>query len=108
MSIDGDSEQGVRLDLTLVPDECVKILVAAAIDGEMASGDVGAVSVSLDGTDSTVATAVLDAATIERSMLLAEIYRVRLVAYNPSTQYAHLGSDILILARVSFHDPYLW
>lgn len=28
--------------------------------------------------------------------------------YKPSTQYAHLASDILILARANFHDPYLW
>lgn len=75
MSIDGDSEQGVRIDLSVVPEDCVRILVAAAIDGDVTFGDVGAVSVSLDGIDSTVATAVLDAATTERSMLLAEVYR---------------------------------
>ncbi|NIL84176.1 DNA polymerase III PolC-type [Rhodococcus fascians] len=75
MSIDGDSEQGVRIDLSLVPEDCVRITVAAAIDGDHTFGDLGAVSVSLDGLDSAVATAVLDAATTERSMLLAEIYR---------------------------------
>ncbi|WP_242459172.1 TerD family protein [Rhodococcoides fascians] len=75
MSIDGDSEQGVRIDLALVPVECARIVIAAAIDGDKTFGDVGAVSVSLDGVDSTVATAVLDAATTEQSMLLAEIYR---------------------------------
>lgn len=75
MSIDGDSEQGVRIDLALVPKECVSVVVAAAIDGDKTFGDLGAVALSLDGVDSTVATAVLDAATTERSMLLAEIYR---------------------------------
>ena len=75
MSIDGDSEQGVRIDLSLVPEDCVRITVAAAIDGDHTFGDLGAVSVSLDGLDSAVATAVLDAATTERSMLLAEVYR---------------------------------
>ncbi|OZD02398.1 3'-5' exonuclease [Rhodococcus sp. 06-235-1A] len=75
MSIDGDSEQGVRIDLALVPEDCARIVIAAAIDGDKTFGDVGAVSVSLDGVDSTVATAVLDAATTEQSMLLAEIYR---------------------------------
>lgn len=75
MSIDGDSEQGVRIDLTLVPEDCARIVIAAATDGDKTFGNVGAVSVSLDGVDSTVATAVLDAATTEQSMLLAEIYR---------------------------------
>ena len=75
MSVDGDSEQGVRIDLTVVPDDCARIIVAAAIDGETTFGQVGAVAVALDGPDATVATAVLDAATTERSMLLAEIYR---------------------------------
>lgn len=75
LSIDGDSEQGVRIDLSVLPDECSRILVAAAIDDEKTFGEVGAVSVSLDGVESTIATAVLDAATTERSMLLAEIYR---------------------------------
>lgn len=75
MSIDGDSEQGVCIDLTLVPEDCARILVAAAIDGDSTFGEIGAVSVSLDVPESTIATAVLDAATTERSMLLAEIYR---------------------------------
>lgn len=75
MSVDGDSEQGVRIDLSVVPDECTRIVVAAAIDSDRTFGEVGAVSVSLDGVESTIATAVLDAATTERSMLLAEIYR---------------------------------
>ncbi|WP_231911405.1 TerD family protein, partial [Rhodococcus sp. EPR-147] len=42
MSIDGDSEQGVRIDLTLVPEECARIVIAAAIDGDKTFGDVGA------------------------------------------------------------------
>ncbi|MFT7022286.1 MAG: DNA polymerase-3 subunit epsilon [Rhodococcus sp. (in: high G+C Gram-positive bacteria)] len=75
MTIDGDSEQGVGIDLTVVPDDCTRIVVAAVIDGDNSFGGVGAVSVSLDGHESTIATAVLDAATTERSMLLAEIYR---------------------------------
>lgn len=75
MSIDGDSEQGVRIDLSSVPEDCARIVVAAAIDGDKTFSDVGAVSVSLDGVDASIATAVLDAATTERSMILAEIYR---------------------------------
>ncbi|MBY6414280.1 TerD family protein [Rhodococcus sp. BP-252] len=75
LTIDGDSEQGVRIDLSVVPSECERIVVAAAIEGERTFGDVGAVSVSLEGPETALATAVLDAATTERTLLLAEIYR---------------------------------
>ncbi|WP_037182196.1 TerD family protein [Rhodococcoides fascians] len=75
LTIDGDSEQGIRIDLTSVPSDCDRIVVAAAIDGDSTFGDIGAVSIALDGTESPIAAAVLDAATTERSMLLAEIYR---------------------------------
>lgn len=75
LSRDGDSEQGVRIDFDAVPDDIVRIVVAAAIDGEQTFGDVGAVSFSISGPESRIATAVLDAATSERSLLLAEIYR---------------------------------
>lgn len=75
LTIDGDSEQGVRIDLSVVPSECERIVVAAAIEGEHTFGDVGAVSLSLEGPETALATAVLDAATTERTLLLAEIYR---------------------------------
>ncbi|WP_435277843.1 TerD family protein [Rhodococcus yananensis] len=75
LSVDGSSEQCLRVDLRQVPDECARITVAAAIDGPPTFGDVGAVSVNVDGDDGTVATFVLDAGTTERTMVLAEIYR---------------------------------
>ncbi|MGU3435016.1 TerD family protein [Actinomycetes bacterium M1A6_2h] len=75
MSIDGDSEQGVRLDLSVVPDDIERVVIAAAIEGERTFGELGAVSITVTGHESTIATSVLDAATTERSLLLAEIYR---------------------------------
>ncbi|MHC6214326.1 TerD family protein [Rhodococcus ruber] len=75
LSIDGSSEQSVRLDLAALPDECARIAIAAAIDGERTFGELGAVSASVDGEDGTAATFVLDAGTTERTMVLTEIYR---------------------------------
>ena len=75
LTVDGDREQGVRLDLALVPDDIERIVVAAAVDGENTFGDVGAVSLSVAGPESSIATAVLDAATTERTLLLTEVYR---------------------------------
>ncbi|MFW0874215.1 exonuclease domain-containing protein [Rhodococcoides corynebacterioides] len=75
LTVDGDCEQGVRLDLGLVPDDIERIVVAAAVDGENTFGDVGAVSLSVAGSERSIATAVLDAATSERTLLLTEVYR---------------------------------
>lgn len=51
--------------------------VAAAIDGEATFGDIGAVQVTaVPGTGAApLARATLDAATTERTLLLAEFYR---------------------------------
>jgi DNA polymerase-3 subunit epsilon len=75
LSVDGDSEQSVRIDLGLLGEEHRKVVVAAAVDGDAVFGDVGAVTVSVDGATATAATATLDAATTERTLLLAEVYR---------------------------------
>ncbi|MDS1116635.1 TerD family protein [Gordonia westfalica] len=74
LSIDGDREQGIGIDLTAVDPEIQRITVGAAVDGAT-FGDVGALSITVDATEFTVATAVLDAATTEQSMIIAEIYR---------------------------------
>ncbi|WP_398856752.1 MULTISPECIES: TerD family protein [Streptomyces] len=52
-------------------------MVAAAIDGDVAFGDVGAVQVTAapDESGAALARTTLDAATSERTLLLAEIYR---------------------------------
>jgi DNA polymerase-3 subunit epsilon len=75
LSADGDCEQSIRVDLGLVSDQHKKIIIAAALDGHATFGELGAVALSVDGDAATAATATLDAATTERTMLLAEIYR---------------------------------
>ncbi|UYP20175.1 TerD family protein [Rhodococcus sp. Z13] len=75
LTLDGSSEQCVRVDLAELPDECERIAVAAAIDDARTFGELGAVSVSVDGDGGTAATFVLDAGTTERTMVLTEIYR---------------------------------
>jgi len=75
LTVDGPSEQCVRLDLAGLPEDCHRVAIAAAIDGDRTFGELGAVSVSVDGDDTTAATFVLDAGTTERTMVLTEIYR---------------------------------
>jgi DNA polymerase III subunit epsilon len=52
-------------------------VIAAVIDGTLTFGDVGAIHVTTGSGSSAapLAQATLDAATTERTMLLAEIYR---------------------------------
>lgn len=75
LAVDGSSEQSVRADLSALPDECCRVVIGAAVDGEGTFGDLGAVSVSIDGPDGTFATFVLDVGTVEKTMVLTEIYR---------------------------------
>lgn len=75
LSIDGSSEQCMRMDLTEIPADCTRIVVAAAIDSNRTFGDLGAVSVAVESERGTAATFVLDAGTTERTMVLTEIYR---------------------------------
>ncbi|MBW0114307.1 TerD family protein [Pseudonocardia abyssalis] len=75
LSVDGDSEQSLRVDLTQLDEQHSKIVVAAALVGGATFGDLGAVALAVDGDLVTAATATLDAATTERTLLLAEIYR---------------------------------
>ena len=75
LSVDGDCEQSVRVDLALVEDHHAKIVVVAELADDRTFDDLGAVSVGIDGELVSAATATLDAATTERTMLLAGIYR---------------------------------
>lgn len=75
LSTDGDCEQSIRVDLALVEEQYTKIVIAAALAGWASFGDLGAMSLAVDGDLVTAGTAVLDAATTERTMLIAEIYR---------------------------------
>ncbi|MFB8415359.1 TerD family protein [Streptomyces albidoflavus] len=74
----GPAEQTVAVDLASLPPSTHKVVVAAAVDGDLAFGDVGAVQVALTPGGSAAAPsarATLDAATSERTLLLAELYR---------------------------------
>lgn len=77
LSIDGDSEQSIRVDLGLLPEHCTRLIVAAALTGDTTFGDLGAVTVTLDGADHSAATATLDAGTTEKTMLLVQLYQRR-------------------------------
>ncbi|MFI8517097.1 TerD family protein [Streptomyces sp. NPDC085481] len=74
---DGPTEQTIAVDLAALPPSANRIAIAAAIDGVATFGDIGAVQMTLaPGIDaSATAQATLDAATSERTLLLAEIYR---------------------------------
>ncbi|MFD5901509.1 TerD family protein [Streptomyces microflavus] len=74
---DGPAEQTIAVDLASLPPGSRKVAVAAAIDGEATFGDIGAVQVTaVPGTGAApLARATLDAATTERTLLLAELYR---------------------------------
>ncbi|MFF8785535.1 TerD family protein [Streptomyces sp. NPDC015125] len=74
---DGPTEQTITADLSALPPSVRKIVIAAAIDGTATFGEVGAIQVIAGPGSSALplAQAALDAATTERTMLLAEIYR---------------------------------
>lgn len=74
---DGPTEQTVSVRLGSLPPSVSRVVVAAAIDGELTFGDVGAIQITAaPGTSAApLAQSTLDAATTERTMLLAELYR---------------------------------
>ncbi|MFD8969394.1 TerD family protein [Streptomyces sp. NPDC059568] len=74
---DGPTEQTITIDLTAMPPAARKVVICAAMDGAPTFGDVGAVQITVapDSSATPLAQAVLDAATTERTLLLAEIYR---------------------------------
>ncbi|EFE66218.1 conserved hypothetical protein [Streptomyces viridosporus ATCC 14672] len=73
----GPAEQTIALDLASLPPATRKIVIAAAIDGAATFGTVGAIQIGTapGSSGAPLARATLDAATTERTMLLAEIYR---------------------------------
>lgn len=74
---DGPTEQTIGIDLGAMPPAARRVVVCAAIDGAPAFGEVGAVQVTVAaGTGAMpLAQVTVDAATTERTMVLAEIYR---------------------------------
>ncbi|MEO3786793.1 TerD family protein [Actinocorallia sp. B10E7] len=76
LSVDGPVEQSVTVDLAALPLQVRGVVIAAAIDGPATFGTVGAVEMSvIPGACAPHAEATLDAATTERTLLLAELYR---------------------------------
>ncbi|WP_371543574.1 TerD family protein [Streptomyces sp. NBC_00554] len=73
----GPAEQTIALDLASLPPATRKVVIAAAIDGATTFGTVGAIQIGAapGSSGAPLARATLDAATTERTMLLAEIYR---------------------------------
>ncbi|MEU0989951.1 TerD family protein [Streptomyces sp. NPDC005953] len=73
----GPAEQTIGLDLASLPPATRKVVIAAALDGVATFGTVGAIQISAASGSSgaPLARATLDAATTERTMILAEIYR---------------------------------
>ncbi|MCK9878686.1 DEDDh family exonuclease [Frankia sp. Ag45/Mut15] len=76
LMVEGPAEQTVALDLSAVPGDVSRIVIAATLDGARTFGDVGPVEMSAVAPDGdTVLRATLDAATTERTMVLAEVYQ---------------------------------
>ncbi|MBL7494722.1 TerD family protein [Frankia nepalensis] len=76
LMVEGPAEQTVVIDLTAVPGDVSRIVVAAALDGARTFGDVGPIEIAAAAPDGdTVLRATLDAGTTERTMVLAEIYQ---------------------------------
>ncbi|MFC9977367.1 TerD family protein [Spirillospora sp. NPDC127200] len=77
LAADGPSEQGAVIDLTALPGAVRRVTVAAAVDGDGTFQDVGAIEISAGAGvgERPFVQATLDAATSERSLLLAEVYR---------------------------------
>lgn len=77
LATDGPTEQAITADLERLPLEVHRVVIAAAIDGTATFSDIGAIEITATcgiGAAPT-ARATLDAATTERTMILAEIYR---------------------------------
>ncbi|UGT55653.1 TerD family protein [Nocardia asteroides] len=74
---EGPTEQSVAVSLDDLPEHCTRVVFAAAVDATgVTFGDVGAIELDIaPGLESsTVIRATLDAATVERTLVLAELY----------------------------------
>ncbi|MEV6427220.1 TerD family protein [Nocardia sp. NPDC051463] len=100
LTVDGPNEQSVAVRLDQLPRHCRRIVLAAALDGAGATfGEVGALELEVaPGVDAgIVARATLDAATEERTLVLAEIYlrgdiwRLRAIGQGYPTDLAALA-----------------
>ncbi|MFB8007306.1 TerD family protein [Nocardia sp. NPDC056000] len=99
--MEGPSEQSLTISLDHLPEYCRRIAIAAAIDGPgITFGDVGAIEIEAapGGDQAVIARATLDAATEERTLLLAEVYqrgetwRLRALGQGYATDLAALAT----------------
>ncbi|MEU0539208.1 TerD family protein [Nocardia sp. NPDC005978] len=78
LTVDAPGEQSITLTPDDLPDHCRRVVFAVALDDpEVRFGSVGAIEIEVTaGLESGVlARATLDAATEERTLLLAEVYQ---------------------------------
>ncbi|MGX1805067.1 TerD family protein [Nocardia sp. NPDC055321] len=78
LTVDAPGEQSITLTVDDLPDHCRRVVFAVALDDpEARFGAVGAIEIEVSGGPEAgvLARATLDAATEERTLLLAEIYQ---------------------------------
>lgn len=75
--LEGPTEQSIAVSLDDLPEQCARIVFAAAVDATgVTFGDVGAIELDIaPGLESSSSIrSTLDAATVERTLVLAELY----------------------------------
>lgn len=75
LTIDGNCEQGIYIDLEMLPAHCVRVVIAAAVEEMGSFGQLGPVAVKVETSEKLDTEFVLDAGTTERTMVLCEVYR---------------------------------
>ncbi|HSA51524.1 MAG TPA: DEDDh family exonuclease [Yinghuangia sp.] len=72
----GSAERGVTIDLDALGPDVARVMVAASVDGASAFDAVGPIEVQTGPAQGSAQTrSILDAATVERVLLLGEFYR---------------------------------
>ncbi|WP_110038964.1 TerD family protein [Nocardia neocaledoniensis] len=77
LTVEGPTEQSIAVTLDDLPEHCTRVVFAAALDAtDVTFGDVGAIELDIaPGLESSTAIrSTLDAATVERTLVLAELY----------------------------------
>ncbi|MEX5709863.1 TerD family protein [Parafrankia sp. FMc6] len=76
LSVDGPSEQAIVVDLAALPRSVHRVVVGAALGDGRTFGEVGPLGVAARTPDGrSWLHATLDAATTEKTLILAELYR---------------------------------
>ncbi|MBI2374753.1 MAG: TerD family protein [Deltaproteobacteria bacterium] len=75
LTVDGPAEKAITVRTEMLPDSCVRVRMAAVLTGELTFSQVGPIEIrAVSESAQTFMIATLDAATTERTMLLADIY----------------------------------